>query len=136
MQDTKGKGGKDMSSKAVGSHGEQIACDHLERKGYEILKRNWHCRYGEMDIIARRGEEILFVEVKTRRTGEYGSPEDALNHLKKRALVRTAVQYLGEDQYDIDWRIDCIAIEMDHLNRVVRLEHFESIIEGEVESWV
>ena len=56
--------------------------------------------------------------------------------MKKRALVRTAVQYLGEDQHDIDWRIDCIAIEMDHLNRVVRLEHFESIIEGEVESWV
>ena len=128
MQKTKGKGGKDMSSKGVGSHGEQIACDHLVKKGYDILKRNWHCRYGEMDIIARRGEEILFVEVKTRRTGEYGSPEDALNRVKKRALVRTAVQYLGEDQHDIDWRIDCIAIEMDHLNRVVRLEHFESII--------
>ncbi|MBN1265066.1 MAG: YraN family protein [Anaerolineales bacterium] len=125
-----------MSKQGVGKRGEQIARRQLEEAGYRILVQNWYCRYGEMDLIAKKNGEWVFVEVKTRRSNSYGTPEDALTRAKKRSLVRTAVQYLIENELDVDWRIDCIAIEMDQSGRVVRCEHFYNVVEGELNSWV
>ncbi len=125
-----------MSNRSVGDFGEDLAGERLEKEGYRILARNWQCRWGEIDLIARRGTEIVFVEVKTRRSGRYGLPEEALTRAKKKALVLTAAQYLGENLHAVDWRIDCIAIETDRSGRPLRVEHFENIVEGEFDTWV
>jgi len=125
-----------MTKMGVGRAGEALARKRLESSGYEILEQNWHCRYGEMDLIAVNEGVYVFVEVKTRRTAKYGAPEEALTPKKIRSMVRTAVQYLMHNQLDVDWRIDCIAIEMDHSSRLVRYEHFINAVEGELDGWI
>ncbi len=125
-----------MSNRSVGDFGEDLAGERLEQEGYRILARNWHCRWGEIDLIAGRDTEIVFVEVKTRCSSMYGAPEDALTKAKRQALVLTAAQYLGEHLHAVDWRIDCIAIELDRSGRPLRVEHFENIVEGEFDTWV
>ena len=58
----------------LGRHGEQLAVDHLEARGMQVLDRNWRCRLGEIDIVARDGGETVFIEVKTRTSHDYGHP--------------------------------------------------------------
>lgn len=76
----------------LGMRGEEIAARFLQGKGYAILKRNYYTRYGELDIICEKDKKLVFVEVKTRRSTNYGSPEEAvtrqkIGHLRKAALV-------------------------------------------------
>jgi len=125
-----------MSRKGIGKRGEQIARQYLEKKGYQILEQNWYCRYGEIDLVVEKSGEWVFVEVKTRRSNKYGAPEEALTQAKMRALVRSALQYLIEYNLEVDWRIDCIAVEMDYSGRIVRCEHFFNAVEGELDSWI
>jgi putative endonuclease len=79
---------------AVGRFGEQLAADHLERAGLTILDRNWRCREGELDIVARDGDELVFVEVKTRSSPAFGTPAQAVNRAKTARIRRLAVRYL------------------------------------------
>lgn len=79
---------------AVGRFGEQLAADHLERAGLIILDRNWRCREGELDIVARDGDELVFVEVKTRSSPAFGTPAQAVNRAKTARIRRLAVRYL------------------------------------------
>ena len=110
--------------KATGAYGEQLAAEYLTRRGYEIIVRNWRCAAGEMDIIARQGETLVFVEVRTRRGTRLGSPEESITPAKQARLVSVARTYLAEtDCADCDWRIDVIAIVLDRRNRVARFNH-------------
>jgi len=110
--------------KATGAHGEQLAADYLRRQGYEIVARNWRCAKGEVDIIAREGETLVFVEVRTRRGTRLGSPEESITPAKQARLVSVARTYLAEtDCAADDWRIDVIAIVLDRRNRVARFNH-------------
>jgi putative endonuclease len=98
---------------ALGRRGEQLAVDHLLRKGYRVLKRNFHTRRGEIDIIARQGDQIVFVEVKTARGKAYGSPRDWVDVRKQARVIHAAVVYLALQRIqDTDCRFDVIAIEM------------------------
>ena len=107
---------------SVGRRGEDLACQALERRGYVIMARNWRCRGGEVDIVARDGECWVFVEVKTRRSQALGVPELALTPHKLARLQDLAQQYLGEHGLDqVDWRIDLVAIELDSHNEPQRL---------------
>jgi putative endonuclease len=77
----------------VGRSGEALAVRHLERSGYEIAARNWRCRLGEIDIVARRGELLVFVEVRTRsRTERFGTPSESVDW-RKQARLRNIVRY-------------------------------------------
>lgn len=102
-----------MSSQkqSLGKWGEQRAADFLEEKGYTILERNWRCEYGEIDLIARDGDGLVFAEVKARSSARYGQPEEAITPAKQQHLYESALTYLQEHaEWDGDWRIDVIAV--------------------------
>ncbi len=80
----------------LGRLGEEAAGAWYLRRGYEIVRRNWRCRTGEIDLICRRGEVLVICEVKTRSTEEFGSPFEALTSAKRRRLRRLATLYLLE----------------------------------------
>ncbi|KAA3658616.1 MAG: YraN family protein, partial [Chloroflexi bacterium] len=88
--------GKQDGRKKLGAWGESVAAHHLEAKGYEIVIRNWRCRHGEIDLVTRAGMEWVFVEVKTRRGRDMGSPEEALTPYKSKKLMQLAQIYLAD----------------------------------------
>lgn len=81
-------------NKSIGSLGEDMAAEYLKDKGYIILYRNFRCRTGEIDIIARDGCYIAFIEVKARYGSQYGLPRESVNYKKKLKLYNTAAYYL------------------------------------------
>lgn len=99
------------NNKDIGNLGEDLASKYLEEQGYKIIERNFRCKLGEVDIIAMDAEEIVFVEVKTRKVLVYGQPKDAVNKIKQKHIYKAAEYYLlinnGLDAYT---RIDVIEI--------------------------
>lgn len=96
---------------AIGRWGEDVAADFLAVQGYTILTRNYRTPAGELDIIARDGSAIVFVEVKTRRTASFGPPQAAVTPAKAAHIIAAAQHYLLEtEQIDGDWRIDVVAV--------------------------
>ena len=81
---------------AVGEYGERVAVRHLEAAGMVVLDRNWRCRDGELDVIARDGETLVFCEVKTRRGTGYGTPAEAVGTAKGERLRLLALRWLTE----------------------------------------
>jgi len=77
-----------------GARGEEKACDFLQGQGYRILERNYRCRLGEIDIIAREGRTVVFVEVKARSSGRFGLPQEAVGPRKRRRMTAIALHYL------------------------------------------
>ena len=116
--------------KKLGAWGELVAANHLEAKGYEIVARNWRCARGEVDLIARAGSELVFVEVKTRRGRSLGTPEEGFTPRKADKLVLLAQLYLAEFELDEDWRVDLVAVELDKNGRLLRCEHIENAVLG------
>lgn len=99
------------NKKELGNRGEQIAVELLTKKGFEIIEQNYHYGHGEIDIIAKDKNVLVFVEVKTRKNLEFGSPELAVTKNKQRQIRKIAESYLYEKEIsDIDCRIDVIAI--------------------------
>ncbi len=116
--------------KQLGAWGESVAAHHLEAKGYRIVTRNWRCTHGEVDLIAQAGEELVFVEVKTRRGQEMGSPEEGLTPIKQKKLMKLAQVYVAEHALDVDWRIDLVAVELDKSGKLLRCEHIPNAVLG------
>ena len=79
---------------SLGKHGEDLACRELRRRGYAVLARRYRTRWGEIDIVARDGDTLVFVEVKTRRSTGFGGPVAAVNYGKQRRLINMARSYL------------------------------------------
>jgi len=95
----------------LGRWGERTAERYLGELGYEILDRNVRTSYGELDLVARFGEVMVFVEVKTRTTTEFGSPEEAITHQKATHLLQSAQAYLvTKNLPEMDWRIDIVTV--------------------------
>ncbi|MEV6298665.1 YraN family protein [Actinoplanes sp. NPDC051861] len=82
--------------KAVGAYGERLAARHLEDLGLVVLHRNWRCSDGEVDLILRDGDDLVFCEVKTRRGAAFGTPAAAVDHRKIRKLRLLAVRWLAD----------------------------------------
>jgi putative endonuclease len=102
----------DQDQKSLGESGEKIAADFLEKAGFRIVERNFRFGQGEIDLIGFDGNELVFVEVKTRRTGRYGPPEEAVTPAKRRQIRRIAEGYLFRRHIDgIPCRFDVLAIE-------------------------
>lgn len=95
----------------LGENGEELARIFLENSGYSIVARNWRCRLGEIDIIAKDGETLVFIEVKTRTDSAFGSPAAAVTLKKQRQIGKAAQCYLAEhDLFGSSARFDVIAI--------------------------
>ncbi len=113
---------------ALGARGEDIAAELLRARGYTIEGRNYHCRYGELDLICRHDSAIVFCEVKSRRSAAYGVPEEALTARKLTRLTLAAQTYLAEhDLEDADWRFDVVAIELDRRGAVTRAALYQGV---------
>lgn len=98
--------------KNLGQQGEDEAEEKLLRLGYEILERNYKNKIGEIDIVARDGDVLCFVEVKTKSGSGYGSPEEMVGKRKQGKIIKTAEFYLQEYELkDIDWRVDVVAVD-------------------------
>lgn len=82
--------------RVLGADGETRAASWYEGQGYEVVARNWRCREGELDLVVRKGTELVFVEVKTRTTDRFGSPVEAVTVTKQRRLRALAVRYLHD----------------------------------------
>jgi len=96
----------------AGSGGEDAACAWLERRGYRILARNWRCRSGEVDVVARQGSTTVFVEVKERRTPSHGSGLDALTWGKRQRMIRAARLYAAaRGLSETDLRFDVVSVD-------------------------
>ena len=99
----------------LGKDGEELAAAFLENSGMLILDRNYHSPNGEIDIIGKHGEQIIFFEIKTRTSEKYGYPEESITPKKIKALIDTATRYLQEhDLLEHPWRIDVISILMEN----------------------
>ncbi|MDO4496645.1 MAG: YraN family protein [Bacteroidales bacterium] len=96
----------------LGQDGEEAAVAHLRKQGYDILEQRWHLHHLELDIVAldRSSGEIVFVEVKTRSSGQYGSPEEAVDYKKVMATVRAADAYIKQYYRPEPWRFDIISV--------------------------
>jgi putative endonuclease len=97
---------------AVGRYGEQLAVDRLVADGLTVIERNWRCADGEIDIVAREGDTLAFVEVKTRSSIAFGDPAEAVGRVKAARLRRLAVRWLVEHP-DPHWpqvRFDVVAV--------------------------
>ena len=120
-----------INSKKLGELGEKIAQKHLKKKGYKILARNFKRKWGEIDIVAKKGKKIVFIEVKTIRQKEEFFPEDEIDRKKKRQLIKMAQIYLQEFKIplDISWQIDIIAIEISSNRKKTKIRHYKNAVE-------
>jgi putative endonuclease len=121
---------KNNRRQKLGAWGEKVAATHLEAQGYRITARNWRCSQGEIDLIAKAGEELVFVEVKTRRGRAAGFPEEGLTPAKQRKLMKLAQWYVAEHDLDVDWRIDLVAVELDERGKLLRCDHIPNAVLG------
>ena len=104
---------KGFDSRRTGKKGEDIACAYLKSRGYRIVERNYRCPFGEIDIVARDGDAIVFVEVKSRKSEEFGDPQLAVGLEKQKKVSRISLMYLKEKHlYPCDARFDVVAIKM------------------------
>ncbi len=118
-----------MKRNDTGRLGEDLAADFLRKKGFKIVETNYRCPEGEIDIIARNKDTLSFVEVRTKTSHSFGSPEESITRAKKRRMVTTARRYLqSKFEQPPDWRIDFIAVELDNNNKPLRIELFENAI--------
>lgn len=101
-----------MTNTQTGSLGEKLACEYLQKLGYKILERNYRIRGGEIDIIARDGEYLVFIEVKTRYSHEFGLPSESITFWKIKSLLKTALFYTQKIKWgDKGYRIDFIGVD-------------------------
>jgi putative endonuclease len=111
--------------KTLGARGEEIAVAYLKRQKFRIIETNFRCKCGEVDIIARDGKEIVFVEVKTRRTASYGLPQLAVTPFKQRQISKAALTYLSKNRLmDEDARFDVISVLL--LDASPRVDHIRN----------
>ena len=114
----------------LGAQGERIAAAHLESLGLVIEMRNYRTRFGEIDLVARDGEETVFVEVRTKRSAAYGTPEESLTRRKQARLVKAAQGYLAEHgRANAPWRVDLVAITLQS-DGPAHIAHIESAVEA------
>ena len=109
----------------LGRRGEQLAADHFARLGYEVLARNHHTRFGELDLVLSDGKTLVFCEVKTRRLGT-GEPFQNLHPAKQAQVRQMAAAWLTEvidRPWHEDLRFDAVGVVLDHEDRLVRLDH-------------
>ncbi|MBI4373100.1 MAG: YraN family protein [Candidatus Omnitrophica bacterium] len=110
------------SNQTTGRQGERIGEDYLKARGYQILERNVRSPLGEIDLVARHQDILVFVEIKTRRANTFGLPEESVDRRKRSRLIRLASWYLAQHpKSNPQVRFDILAIELNRANHRIRL---------------
>lgn len=121
--------------KRLGEWGEAEARRYLETMGYFFVDRNYRALEGEIDLVMRDGDIVVFVEVKTRISNTFGAPEESVSKVKRQRLQRAAWAFLQEHEIlDAPWRIDVIAIEASTNRTIQRLDHYPGAFDIELNS--
>lgn len=117
-----------MGTTSSGRKGEQLAASYLKRKGYAVIANNYRRTHGEVDIIAKDGETLVFVEVKSRKNGAFGNPIDAVNPVKQKRLQFMARQYMAERELcHVNVRFDIVEILWgDTAKQAVKIHHVKN----------
>jgi len=119
-----------MNRQEVGKLGEKVAQKFLKKQGYHIHEVSFRCPQGEIDIIAQQKDYLVFVEVRTKISLDFGTPEESLTQSKKKKLIASALTYAKTHQnLPSLWRIDVVAIELDDKGQTKRIELIENAIE-------
>lgn len=114
---------------ALGKLGERLATNALERRGYRVVERNFRCPAGEIDLVAEEGQDLVFVEVKTRRGTPCGLPEEAVDARKARKLREVAGHYLAlHNLPECSWRIDVVAVQFSSAGRLEDIRIYQHAI--------
>ena len=111
------------SHNELGNLGEALAADYLRKKGYRICEQNWYFKKAEIDIIAKKDDVLVIVEVKTRSTDDFGDPQDFITPKKVGHIVEAADEYVQRLQWDKEVRFDIIAIVLNSKEK--KIEHIE-----------
>lgn len=115
-------------NKKIGREGEKIAQKYLEDNGYEIIEKNFYCRFGEIDIIAKLNDEVIFVEVKTRKQIKYGNAAESVTEYKKNHIYRVAEFYTYVYQlYNVPMSLDVIEVYIFD-DKETRVAHIKNAI--------
>ncbi len=117
------------NTRRIGRLGEDLAARYLQSQGYRILERNYRCRDGEIDLVAVDGSCLVFVEVRTRRSTRFGTPEESVTPWKKDKLLRAAQSYVAERGWEGFWRIDLLAIEISPKGSIKRINLVKNAVE-------
>ncbi len=120
-----------MKRRETGAFGEQLACEFLGNNGYRIIERNFRCPCGEADVIAMQKDTLVFVEVRTKSSRSFGTPEESITSAKMEKLRNVAAYYWqSRENLPENWRIDVVAIQMDG-QRISRIELIENAVGDE-----
>jgi len=121
----------DTARQGLGRTGERLAAEELSRRGYHILEKNFRCSYGEIDLVAEDAQDLIFVEVKTRRGSAYGLPEEAVTLRKQRKIVQVASYYLDlHTCSERSWRIDVVAVQLDRGGKPEDIRVYQHAVTG------
>jgi putative endonuclease len=96
----------------LGKWGEALAATYLQERGCALVASNWRCSAGEVDLIVRDGDCLVFVEVRTRRGQKYGTPEESITPRKMAHMIAVAETYVYEQGWKGNWRLDVVAIQV------------------------
>lgn len=122
-------GSSSTKKQVTGKRGEDLAVSYLQTQGYEIVERNWRCTLGEIDIVARRSEVVVFVEVRTRHASTTESALESVGSQKQAKMTRLAYAYLtGRQLGKVDWRVDVVAVALPRAGDPV-IEHVENALD-------
>ena len=116
-------------NKKTGKIGESSAKKFLLNKKYQFIEENYHSRFGEIDLIFLDNQELVFIEVKTRKSNLFGTGEEALTIAKKRKIIKTLLYFLNsasKKQFR-SWRIDLISVKLSYQNKVLKINHLKNI---------
>lgn len=116
-------------NKKTGEIGEKYAKKFLLKQKYKFITENYYSRFGEIDLIFLDNQELVFVEVKTRKNDFFGTAEEALTISKKRKIIKTLLYFLNsasKKQYS-SWRIDLISVKLDYRNKIPEINHIKNI---------
>lgn len=119
------------SRREVGAWGEAKAAEYLRAKGYRIIAQHWTHRIGELDIVATKSGRIIFVEVRTKTSLRYGTPEESIGWHKQEHLRRMANLYMLKNKLlDVPCQVDAIAVLYDSIRKETTIRHLENVVSG------
>lgn len=112
----------------IGKIGEEIAKKFLEKQGYKIIEQNYKTKYAEIDLVAKNKKCLIFIEVRTKKGENFGTPEETINKKKMRKLWGNAMAYAAIKKWSGSFRIDAVCVVLKPDYTVERLNHYESIV--------
>ncbi|MDP2731085.1 MAG: YraN family protein [Dehalococcoidales bacterium] len=118
-----------MKRRDTGILGEKLARDFLKQRGYRILETNYRCPHGEIDIVARQKDTLVFIEVRTKTSLEFGTPGETITPVKKERM-RACGAYYQQAHHNLPqlWRLDVVAVELNQRGKLSNIELIENAV--------